>query len=61
MVWHPIVYIAQVLRFDLQSSVSFAVRRARILWNGELSMIVYGADEALKWQLWIGKFFGLIR
>lgn len=38
-----------------------AVRRARILKDGQLTMIVYGADEALKWQLRIGKFFGVIR
>lgn len=24
-------------------------------------MIVYGADEALKWQLRISKFFGVVR
>ena len=38
-----------------------AARRARILRDGQLTMIVYGADEALKWQLRIGKFFGVIR
>ena len=38
-----------------------AVRRARILKDGTLTMIVYGADEALKWQLRISKFFGAVR
>lgn len=37
------------------------MKRARILKDGQLTMIVYGADEALKWQLRISKFFGLIR
>ncbi len=39
----------------------YAARRARILRDGQLTMIVYGDDEALKWQLRIGKFFGVIR
>ena len=39
----------------------FAARRARILKDGTLTMIVYGADEALKWQLRISKFFGAVR
>ena len=38
-----------------------AARRARILKDGTLTMIVYGADEALKWQLRISKFFGAVR
>ena len=38
-----------------------AARRARILKDGQLTMIVYGADEALKWQLRISKFFGAVR
>ena len=37
------------------------MKRARILKDGQLTMIMYGADEALKWQLRISKFFGLIR
>ena len=38
-----------------------AAKRARILKDGTLTMIVYGADEALKWQLRISKFFGAVR
>jgi hypothetical protein len=49
------------LAVSAQSILLNAVKRARILKDGQLTMIVYGADEALKWQLRISKFFGLIR
>lgn len=37
------------------------VRRARILKDGALTMIVYGADEAFKWQHRVAQFTGAVR
>ncbi|KAK9835034.1 hypothetical protein WJX81_005688 [Elliptochloris bilobata] len=37
------------------------VRRARILKEGALTMIVYGADEAFKWQHRVAQFTGAVR
>ena len=38
-----------------------AVRRARILKEGQLTMIMYGADEALKWQMRVSMFLQAAR
>ncbi|BDA42645.1 probable protein ROS1A at C-terminar half [Coccomyxa sp. Obi] len=37
------------------------VRRARILKDGQLTMIMYGADEALKWQMRVSMFLQAAR
>ncbi|KAK9909860.1 hypothetical protein WJX75_008521 [Coccomyxa subellipsoidea] len=36
-------------------------RRARILQDGRLTMILYGADEALKWQMRVSRFLQAAR
>lgn len=38
-----------------------AARRPRILKDGQLTMIIYGADEALKWQMRVSMFLQAAR
>ena len=38
-----------------------AARRARILKEGSLTLIVYGADESLKWQMRVSSFLHAVR
>ncbi len=38
-----------------------AAKRARILKEGALTLILYGADEALRWQLRVSSFLHAVR